>query len=90
MSADLTTTLKTLKSDGVINFFRVDDDGDVVVSLLAEYINGDPNIGYADDTVAAQKRIDADLGARGLRFSDAGGEDSGVSNEYWIYRAARA
>jgi hypothetical protein len=74
-----------LEIDGVITYSRVDDDGArVVVSLPTGYLNGDPNIGYDAETEARGRKIDAALGACGLRFSDAGSEDGG---EYWIFVA---
>ncbi len=84
--SDLHKAIVGLKADGTINFFRIDDSY-TVVSLSADYVNGDPNIGYSSDTEAKQKRIDEVMQAHGLHFSDAGGEDGGESNEFWIYRA---
>lgn len=81
----INAALFILQLDGVIIYSRVENDGErVVVSLPTGYLNGDPNIGYDAETEARGRTIDAALGACGLRFSDAGGEDGG---EYWIFVA---
>lgn len=84
-TSTLENTLATLKHEGVITYYRIEDDGEkAVISLRVAYLNDDPNVGYDGETEARGRKIGDALGECGLHFHDAGCEDGG---EYWIFRA---
>ncbi len=90
---DLPAVLAALTTTGVIQWSRVDDDGDIVcVSLVLTYLNAsDPSRGYDAAGKAHEGRVIGALTALGYSFSDGGFEDAGagVTGEWWIFRRTR-
>lgn len=89
MNADLDTTLASLTSAGHIVWSKVTDYGvlKVTVTVPVDYLDGDPNNGYDDESKARHEAVGAALAVHGLDFIDGGIEENG-SGEFHVYRAA--